>query len=52
VKKDAAYHREYRRDRKRGILRREVKERTLGDVSRIPYGVPVEFKQFARARFV
>jgi len=50
MKYSAAYHRQYRRDRKRGILRREVKARTAGDVSNVPYGVSEEFKRFAQAR--
>jgi len=50
MKPDAAYYRKYRRDRKRGILRREVRERKAGDVSSVPYGVPEEFKRFAQAR--
>ena len=50
MKFDAAYHRAYYRDRKNGIKRREVRERTLGDVSHVPYGVTQEFKRFAQAR--
>lgn len=50
MKYPASYYRQYRRDRKRGILRRVVKARTAGDVSNVPYGVPEEFKRFAQAR--
>lgn len=46
------YHRDYARDRKQGVRRRAVKAKaSTEDLSRVPYGVPAEFKRFAQVRF-